>query len=119
MATLSYVYGASMGFFQGVLVAESSGLNIAEYGLLVSSISPSFGQFFQYESEVIQKGDYAITQSPLSISVEAIKRIHEFSISAGINTDLPALASKVIEEAAAQGYANEEFAAVIKVLRKS
>lgn len=118
LATLSYVYGASMGFFHGVLVAESAGLSITEYGSLVSSISPSFGQFFQYESEVIQKGDYTITQSPLSISVEAINRIKEFSISAKINSDLPVLASNVIAEAASQGYANEEFAAVIKVLRK-
>lgn len=118
LATLSYVYGASMGFFHGVLVAESAGLNIAEYGSLVSSISPSFGQFFQYESEVIQKEDYTITQSPLSISAEAINRIKDFSISAGINSDLPVLASRVIGEAAAQGYGNEEFAAVIKVLRK-
>jgi 3-hydroxyisobutyrate dehydrogenase-like beta-hydroxyacid dehydrogenase len=118
LATLSYVYGASMGFFHGVLVAESSGLSIAEYGSLVSAISPSFGQFFQHESEVIQKGDYTITQSPLSISVEAINRIKAFSFTAGINSDLPVLASKVIEGAANQGYANEEFAAVIKVLRK-
>lgn len=119
LATLSYVYGSSLGFLHGALVAESAGLNIAEYGSLVSSISPSFGQFFEYEAGVIQKEDYTITQSPLSISVEAINRIKDFSLSAGINADLPVFASKIFEKAAARGYADEEFAAVIKVLRAS
>ena len=43
----------------------------------------------------------------------------DFSLSAGINADLPVLASKIFEKAAARGYADEEFAAVIKVLRAS
>lgn len=75
LATLSYVYGAFAGFVHGARLAESQGIDVAQYGALVRAISPSFGAFFEHEGNVIQSGDFRVTESPLRISVEATRRI--------------------------------------------
>lgn len=119
LATLSYVYGAFVGFLHGALIAESEGLDVARFGKLVSDISPSFGAFFAHEGQVIQSGDFRITESPLRISVEATQRIHDFSKSRRLNTDFPDLANRLLQRAHAAGLGNEELAALIKVMRAS
>jgi 3-hydroxyisobutyrate dehydrogenase-like beta-hydroxyacid dehydrogenase len=118
LATLSYVYGAYVGFVHGALIAESQGLEVARFGQLVSDISPSFGAFFAFEAQVIQSGDFAMRESPLRISVEATQRIHEFSKQARLNTEFPELADRLLKRAHAAGLADEELAALIKVMRR-
>ena len=117
LATLSYVYGAFVGFVQGALIAETERLDVGRYGQLVADISPSFGAFFAHEGRVIQSGDFTITESPLRISVEATRRIHRFSEERGLDTEFPALASRLLQRAHAAGLGDQEVAAIIKVLR--
>lgn len=117
LATLSFIYGASAGFFQGAALAESEGLDLATYGRIVHLMSPSFGEFLRHEAQVVQSGDFAISQSPLAISVEATGRIETAMRAKGLNAELPALIARLLRQAAEAGFANEEFAAVIKLLR--
>lgn len=117
LATLSYVYGATVGFLHGALIAESEGLDVSQYGKIVKDISPSFGAFFQHEGSVIQSGDFTITESPLRISVEATQRILQSSQDAGLNTEFPAFVVDLLKRADAAGLGNQELAALIKVLR--
>lgn len=118
LATLSYVYGAFVGFVQGALIAESQGLDIGRFGKIVADISPTFGAFFAHEGMVIQSGDFTITESPLRISVEATQRIADFSEATGLSTEFPRLAAGLLQRAHAAGLGNEELAALIKVLRR-
>jgi 3-hydroxyisobutyrate dehydrogenase-like beta-hydroxyacid dehydrogenase len=118
LATLSYVYGAFVGFLHGAPISESENLDVAQFGKLVSDISPSFGAFFAHEGRVIQSGDFKITESPLRISVEATKRIHDFSKSRHLNTEFTELANRLLQRADAAGLGGEELAALIKVMRK-
>jgi 3-hydroxyisobutyrate dehydrogenase-like beta-hydroxyacid dehydrogenase len=117
LATLSYVYGATLGFFHGARVAESEGFRVDLYGSLVAEISPSFGEFFRYEGAVIQSGNYEISESPLRIFVEATERLQHAARDSGINSRFPTFVAGFFKEAAAKGYANEEVAALIKVFR--
>ena len=117
LATLSYVYGAYAGFLHGARIAEATGIDVAAYGSLVNSISPSFGAFFQHEGGVIASGDFRITESPLRISVPAVRRILMTSQRLGLNTELPALVDGWLRRAEAAGLADEEVASLIKVLR--
>lgn len=117
LATLSYVYGAMAGFLHGSLIAETEHLDVATYGKIVRSISPTFGAFFEHEAAVIQSGDFAVSESPLRISIDATARLLETARAAGLNTELPALVAGLLARAGAAGLANEEVAAVIKVLR--
>ena len=117
LATLSYIYGASLGFFQGAALAQAEGLDVSVYGAIVEAMSPSFGAFLRHEGNVVQQGDYAISQSPLSISVDATRRIEQVMRAKGLNTELPALFARVLRQAQAAGEGPEEFAAVVKLLR--
>lgn len=117
LATLSWVYGGMLGFLQGALIAQKEGVDVATYGTLVRSISPSFGAFFQHEGSVLQSGDFTISESPLRISVDATLRLLHTAEQAGLNSEFPALVSSFFQRAAAQGLGNQEVAALIKVMR--
>lgn len=117
LATLSYIYGAVLGFFHGARICEAEGFRVDSYGSIVADIAPSFGEFLKHEGAVIQTGDYAISESPLKISVEATERLVQTAEAAQINTEFPTFASGLFKRAMAAGYGNEEAAALIKVLR--
>jgi 3-hydroxyisobutyrate dehydrogenase-like beta-hydroxyacid dehydrogenase len=117
LATLSYVYGATVGFLHGARIAESADLDVSHYGKIVKEIAPSFGEFFQHEGQVIQSGDFTITESPLRISIEASRRILQSSEDAGLNTEFPAFVADLLKRADAAGLANQELASLVKVLR--
>jgi 3-hydroxyisobutyrate dehydrogenase-like beta-hydroxyacid dehydrogenase len=118
LATLSYVYGATLGFFHGARVAESEGFRVDQYGALIAEISPSFGEFFRHEGGVIQSGDYSVSESPLRISVDATERLAQSARESGLNAEVPTLAAALFKRAAAAGYGDQEVAALIKVLRE-
>jgi len=117
LATLSYVYGAVLGFFHGALVSESEGFGVDTYGSIVAEIAPSFGEFLKHEGAVIQTGNYAVSESPLKISVEATERLAQAARDAQINSEFPTFAAGLFKRAMVAGYGNEEAAALIKVLR--
>ena len=117
LATLSYVYGAILGFFHGACIAESEGFRVDDYASLVAEISPTFGEFFKHEGAVIQSGNYETSESPLRISVEATERLAQAAREGGIDFRFPTFVSGFFGEAAAEGYENEEVAALIKVFR--
>jgi 3-hydroxyisobutyrate dehydrogenase-like beta-hydroxyacid dehydrogenase len=117
MATLSYIYGATLGFFHGARIAEAEGFPVDRYGELVAGIGPTFADFLKYEGEVIQSGDFSVGESPLSISVEATARIARAARESGINDEFPSFAASLFQRAEAAGHGDEEIAAMIKVLR--
>jgi 3-hydroxyisobutyrate dehydrogenase-like beta-hydroxyacid dehydrogenase len=117
LATLSYVYGAFAGFLHGAHLAEAVGIDVQTFGNLVNDISPSFGAFFKHEGAVIASGDFRITESPLRISITAVDRILRTSEHLGLNDELPSLVNNWLQRAEGTGLANEELAALIKVLR--
>ena len=117
LATLSTIYGTLLGFLHGARVAEHEGFDVAEYGRIVAGIMPTFAGFLQHEGGVIQSGDFAISQSPMRISIEATQRILQTAQQAGINTEFPAFAAGLFKRADAAGLGGEEVAALIKLLR--
>ena len=119
LATLSFVYGSYAGFLHGANIAGATGIDVATYGRLVNAISPSFGEFFHHEANVIASADFRITESPLRISIPAVRRILRASEDLSINVQVPALMDGWLQRAEAEGLANEELAALIKVIRGS
>lgn len=118
LATLSYVYGSTLGFFHGARICEEEEIGVDTYGAIVAAIAPAFGEFLHHEGKVIQSGDYTVTESPMSISVEATERIARAARESGINDEFPALVADLFRRAAAAGCGREEVAALIKVLRE-
>lgn len=117
LATLSWVYGAMLGFVHGATIAQAAQLDVARYGAIVRAIAPSFGAFFQHEGNVIQAGDFAITESPLRISVDATARLLDSARATGLNIEFPAFVAGMFGRASRAGLGGEEVAALIKVMR--
>lgn len=117
LATLSAIYGTVVGFFHGARIMESEGFPVDEYANVVAGITPTFGDFLKHEGHVIQSGDFTISESPLSISVEAVDRILQQANEARIHNGFPKYTAGLLKQAADAGYAGEELAALIKVLR--
>lgn len=117
LATLSWVYGAMIGFVHGATIAQAEQLDVAAYGAIVRGISPSFGAFFEHEARVIQRDDFAISESPLRISVDATARLLETARQRGLNFEFPAFAAGLFARAARAGLGDQEAAALIKVMR--
>jgi 3-hydroxyisobutyrate dehydrogenase-like beta-hydroxyacid dehydrogenase len=117
LATLSTIYGTMLGFLHGARIAEHEGFDVAEYGRIVAGIMPTFAGFLQHEGSVIQSGDFAISQSPMRISVEATRRILQAAQASGINAEFPAFAAGLFQRADDAGLGGEELAALIKLLR--
>lgn len=117
LATLSYVYGAYAGFLHGARIAEANGIDTGVFGKLVEGISPSFGAFFAHQGQVIASDNYAVSESPMRISIAAVDRIARTSAALGINRELPDLVNGWLIRAEASGLADQELAALIKVLR--
>lgn len=118
LATLSYVYGAYAGFLHGARIAEVTGIDVASFGSIVNDIAPSFGAFFKHQGGVIQSGDFSISESPLRISISAVDRIQKESEALKINSEVPALMNGWLKRADSAGFADQEVAALIKVLRQ-
>ncbi len=116
-ATLSYIYGAMAGFFHGARVAEAEGLRVDQFAEVVDAMAPSFGAFLKHEGLAIHADNYAISQSPLRISVDATARIAEHARQRGLDPAIPDLFAALFRDAAQAGHANEEAAAVMKLLR--
>lgn len=116
-ATLSYVYGSFLGFLYGARFAEAEGFGVDGYGRIVAEIAPSFGAFLAHEGAVIARGDYAASQSPMSISIEATARLATMARESGLASELPELVAGLFAKAARAGYGGEEAAALVKVLR--
>lgn len=117
MATLSYVYGSIVGFVQGAHLAQAEGLRVDAYASLVSAMAPAMVEFLVHEGGVIQSGDFAVSQSPMRINIEATERIARVARQAGISTEFPSFVAELFRRADAAGYGNEELAALIKVFR--
>ncbi len=117
LATLSYVYGAYAGFLHGARIAETMGISVEAFGGIVSDISPSFGAFFKNQGAVIQSGNFTVSESPMRISIAAVDRILSTSERLRLNTEMPSLLNRWLQEANRANLADEELAALIKILR--
>ena len=117
LASLSYLYGSLLGFFHAVSIGEAEGFPADLLGSIIREVTPGFTEFMQYEAGVIQSGNFAITQSPLSISVEATERILRSSQAYKINTEVAELSASFFKRAQIAGYEKEELASLIKIFR--
>lgn len=117
MATLSYVYGAVLGFIHGARVVEAEGVSMQVYGDALAAMAPSYGEFLKHEAGVIASGRFEASESPLSISVETTRRLERIARESGLDARVPALAAELFREADQAGHGQQELAALIKVLR--
>ncbi|MGS2764922.1 NAD(P)-dependent oxidoreductase [Sinomicrobium sp. M5D2P9] len=118
LATLTWLYGSYIGLIYGVSLGQKYGLNLEDYSQIIGEITPGFTEFFQYEIDVINRGDYRITQSPLPISIAATQRIADSFKELDVLREFPEAVKNILKHAGEKGLGNEELAAIVKVINK-
>ncbi len=118
LATLTWLYGSYVGLMYGVKLSRQYDLQLEDFSAIIGEVTPGYTAFFKHEIDVINRGDYRITQSPLSISVAATRRIADGFKELDVIQDFPENIAKILEEADREGLYNEELAAIIKVIEK-
>ncbi|QEC44294.1 NAD(P)-dependent oxidoreductase [Pseudobacter ginsenosidimutans] len=116
LATLSWVYGSYIGLLYGAALVQAEGMQLQDFRDIVGEIAPSFVEFFRHEVNMIQEGNYNITQSPLIISVGATQRIAEAASAAKLDTAFTNVMAGLLQKAQARGFENQEVTAVLKVI---
>jgi 3-hydroxyisobutyrate dehydrogenase-like beta-hydroxyacid dehydrogenase len=116
LAFLSRLLGIIFGSIHGALACEAEGVPVSEF----TSILPPGDRAIPL-TETIHAGTFeTISGGGASVDVagEAVTGLYDHAVSAGINSELPALWLDWVRRAQAAGYGSQETAAVIKELRK-
>ncbi|HEY0670254.1 MAG TPA: NAD(P)-binding domain-containing protein [Sphingobacteriaceae bacterium] len=116
LATLTWLYGSYIGLIYAVKLCQQYGLELKDFSEVVGEVTPGYTDFFKYEIDVIQRGDFRVTQSPLPISVAATRRIADSFRELNVIQDFPEILAGILEKAHHKGLHNEELAAIIKVI---
>jgi 3-hydroxyisobutyrate dehydrogenase-like beta-hydroxyacid dehydrogenase len=119
LAMLSCLFGAELGFLHGARIFESENLRVEDLGSMIAKISPVLGEMIQHTGEVIQNETYENPQSSVKTCTVGFELFAKQARESGINPEFPAFALGLSKRAMAAGYGDEEFAALIKVLRGS
>lgn len=118
-AVLAYLAGSWIGFCHGALICENEGLRAEDFGILLDQISGILGGELRHMGQVIQHGRFSDPESTIKTTGEDLQLLVQQAKEAGINRELPEFAANLFKRAMDAGYAQEEHAAVIKVLRKN
>lgn len=116
LATLTWLYGSYTGLIHGIVLSQKTGLSLNAFSEILGEITPGFTEFFKHQIGVVEKGDFTVSQSPLSISVAATQRIHNAFRNAGTREDFVKSISDLLQKAESLGLADQEVAALVKVV---
>ena len=116
-ATLSYVYGAMLGFIHGARVSEEEGFRVDTLRRHRRGDLALLRRVLQARGRGHPVGQLRRLRKPAQDLVEATARLAQLARESGINAEFPTFVSGFFERAAAAGYGDEEAAALIKVLR--
>jgi 3-hydroxyisobutyrate dehydrogenase-like beta-hydroxyacid dehydrogenase len=117
LAVLSCLFGAEFGFLHGARIFESERLDVRELGSVIARISPALGEMIKHTGDVIASGEFGNPQSSVKTCHAGFELFAKQAREAQITSDFPAFVLRLSKRAMTAGYDNEEFAALIKVLR--
>jgi 3-hydroxyisobutyrate dehydrogenase-like beta-hydroxyacid dehydrogenase len=118
LATLSCLFGAVLGFLHGARIFESENLRVGDLGSMIADIAPVLGEMIKHTGEVIETGRYENPQSSVKTCTVGFELFVKQAREARINSEFPMFALGLSRKAMVADYGEEEFAALIKVLRE-
>lgn len=116
-ATLAHVYGGYIGLLYGVTLCQSAAIPLPLYAKMIEAITPGFTDFFKHQIGVIDRNDFTVSQSPLSISITAVERIATALEQIGVQMKFPRAISDLLQKANDAGLQDKEAAVLIKIIQ--
>ena len=118
LATLSCMFGAMSGFFHGVRICESEGLEVNAFSQMIGAISPVLGEMIRAEGEAIHAGSYGEPESSMATCAGSGRLFVKQAREAGLDASFPDFLMGLFDRSLIAGLANERLAAMVKVLRR-
>lgn len=116
-AALSFVFGALLGALHGARICEAEGLRVDEFGSMLAELMPVVSGEVEQMSERIQANRYDNSQATLRVYSAAALRLLQQARESRMNADFPTYAADALGKGMSAGFASEDLAAHIKVLR--
>jgi 3-hydroxyisobutyrate dehydrogenase-like beta-hydroxyacid dehydrogenase len=118
-ATLSSLFGMLFGFLHGARIFEAEGLSVKDLGAAIGTILPLVSEVVHDTGNRIEEARYGDAESSLEICYAGFRMFERHAKEAAISAEFPAFAAALSERGMTAGYADEAFASLIKVLRKT
>jgi 3-hydroxyisobutyrate dehydrogenase-like beta-hydroxyacid dehydrogenase len=107
-----------MGMIQGAHIVEQEGLDVGEYLEFVDGMfATEVPRDLRRQGNAIARNDFSDTEAALGTYAAALSTLVGDHAKRGLNVEFPQAISGLLERALRAGYAEEEVAAVIKVMR--
>lgn len=115
-ATSTWIYGSFLGLIYGAELSKHYGLSLKDYADIIGEMAPEFMDYFKYEIELIDSGNFRATQSTLSLHLAATQRLVDSFRKVNVQQAFPNLINDLLKEAERKGLGAEELAALSKVI---
>jgi len=107
-----------MGMIQGAHIVEKEGLDVGEYVEIVAGVvAADDGGDLRRQGNAIVRNDFSDTEAALGTWSAGLSNLVGDLAKRGLNVEFAQAISGLLERALRAGYAEEEVAAVIKVMR--
>lgn len=114
MALLTHELCSHLGVIHGSHICESENISVGEFAAMFPE-----GSVDRIPIDVVHSGKYNETGATLSVWDGALQRIQNQAKDSKMNAEVPDFISSFFKRAIAAGYGEEDFAAIIKVMRPS
>lgn len=115
-ATSTWVYGAFVGLLYGAELCRQYNLSLKDYADIIGDISPEFIDYFKQEVMVVDRNDFRLTSSSVSLHLAVVQRLADSFKDVNVKQDFPTIIRDLLAEAEQKGFGEEELAAITKVI---
>jgi 3-hydroxyisobutyrate dehydrogenase-like beta-hydroxyacid dehydrogenase len=112
MALLTHELCSHLGVIHGSHICESENVSVGEFAAMFPE-----GSDVRSPIDVVLSGEYNETGATISVWDGALQRIQNQAKNSKINSEVPDFISSFFKRAIAAGYGEEDFAAILKVMR--
>ena len=116
LAFLSYFFSSLIGFAHAARICGAEGIDVQGFGTMIRDWSPAIGTIMQHCSLAIATDKYDDTQSSLQTCYYGLELIARQAREAQVSRVFPDFATSLFKEGMVQGLAQEDGAAIFKVL---
>lgn len=112
MALLTHELCSHLGVIHGSLICESENISVGEFAAMFPEDSVD-----RIPIDIVHSGKFSEAGATLTVWDGALQGIQNQAKNSKINSEVPDFISSLFKRAIAAGYGEEDFAALIKILR--
>lgn len=118
MSILSIMWGVLNGFMQGAALLGTANVKATTFATLANTAINVTTDYVSAFAQQIDEGRYPATDATVAIHMGGMEHLVQETVALGVNTELPNLFLDLARRAAADGHANDSYAAMIEQFRK-